>query len=71
MKPSELRDRTDEELVELVGELREQIVKLRIARATSRRVSTAQFERIRRDIARIKTIQTERLGGAGQEQKQP
>jgi large subunit ribosomal protein L29 len=67
MKPSELRDKSDEELVELTTELREQIVKLRVGRASSRRVSTAQFSRIRRDIGRIKTIQTERQRGLERE----
>jgi large subunit ribosomal protein L29 len=60
MKPSELRDRTDEELSELEGELRDQLVKLNVARATQRARNTAQFSRIRRDIARIKTILRER-----------
>jgi len=60
MKPSELRDRTDEELSELENELRDQLVKLNVARATQRARNTAQFSRIRRDIARIKTILRER-----------
>jgi large subunit ribosomal protein L29 len=60
MKPSELRDRTDEELNELESELRDQLVKLNVARATQRARNTAQFSRIRRDIARIKTILRER-----------
>jgi large subunit ribosomal protein L29 len=60
MKPSELRDRTDEELGELENELRDQLVKLNVARATQRARNTAQFSRIRRDIARIKTILRER-----------
>jgi large subunit ribosomal protein L29 len=63
MKPSELRDKSDEELQELTKDLRDRLVKLRVARSTSRRVSTAQFARIRRDIARIHTIQTERRRG--------
>jgi len=63
MKPSELRDKSDEELTELENDLREQLVKLRVARATARRVSTAQFSRIRRDIARINTVRTERSLG--------
>jgi large subunit ribosomal protein L29 len=67
MKPSEMRDKSDEELLELEGDLREQLVKLRVARATARRVSTAQFSRIKRDIARIKTIQTERTRGLERE----
>lgn len=67
MKSSEIRDKSDEELQELEGDLREQLVKLRVARATARRVSTAQFGRIKRDIARIKTIQTERARGLERE----
>lgn len=60
MKPSELRDKSDEVLGEIETDLREQLIKLRVAGATSRRVSTAQFSQIRRDIARIRTILTER-----------
>ncbi|MCB0913949.1 MAG: 50S ribosomal protein L29, partial [Propionibacteriaceae bacterium] len=64
MKPSELRDKTDEELTELETQLRDSLVKLQIARATSRTTNTSEFPRIRRDIARIKTIQTERAKAA-------
>ena len=63
MKPSELRDKTDTELAELETELRDRIVKLQIARATSRATNTSEFPRIRRDIARIKTIMHERATG--------
>jgi large subunit ribosomal protein L29 len=63
MKPSELRDKTDEELAELETELRDRLVKLQVARATSRTSNTSEFPRIRRDIARIKTIQHERATG--------
>ncbi len=63
MKPSELRDKNTEELEALETELRGQLVKLRVSQATNRAVSTAQFGRIRRDIARIKTIQSERALG--------
>lgn len=66
MKPSELRDKTDDELRELENELRDKIIKLQVARATQRAADTAQFPRIRKDIARIKTILHERsLGLAG------
>ncbi len=60
MKPSELRDKDDSELVELETTLRDKLVKLRIGKATSKAVNTSEFKRIRADIARIKTIQTER-----------
>ncbi len=58
----------DEELVELESELNDQLVKLKVARATQRARNTAQFSRIRKDIARVKTIVHERkLGIGGQE----
>ena len=63
MKPSELRDKTDEELGELETQLREKLLRLEIARATSRSSNTAEFPRIRKDIARIKTILHERASG--------
>jgi large subunit ribosomal protein L29 len=63
MKPSELRDKTDEELAELEIDLRGRLVKLQVASATSRATNTSEFPRIRRDIARIKTILHERATG--------
>lgn len=65
MKPSEIRDKNDEELVGLEKELRDQLVKLGVARATQRLKNTAQLAKIKRDIARIKTIQRERALGIG------
>lgn len=63
MKTSELRDKTDEELRELESSLRERLLKLQIARATSRVTNTSEFPRVRRDIARINTILHERATG--------
>jgi large subunit ribosomal protein L29 len=63
MKISELRDKTDDELRELEGSLRDRLLKLQIARATSRITNTSEFPRVRREIARIKTILTERAAG--------
>ena len=60
MKTSEIRDRSDEELVELEKELRDQLVKLNVARATQRARNTAQFRRVKKDIARVLTITHER-----------
>jgi large subunit ribosomal protein L29 len=68
VKTSEIRDKSDEELAQLEIELRDKLVKLEVARATQRAVNTAQFPRIKKDIARVKTIQHERklgLGGRG------
>lgn len=63
MKTSELRDKTDDELRELEGELRDKLIKLQVARATQRAANTAHFPVIKRDIARIKTILHERVLG--------
>ena len=64
MKPSELRDKTDDELSELETEMRQRLVKLQVAKATSRSSNTSEFPRLRRDIARIKTIQHERANAS-------
>lgn len=68
MKPSEIRDKTEDELVELEKELRDQLVKLNVARATQRQRNNAQFGRIRKDIARVLTIRTQRTGAAKEEE---
>jgi large subunit ribosomal protein L29 len=69
MKPSEVRDKTDEELVALEKQLRDQLVKLSVVKATQRMRNTAQIGRLKKDIARIKTIQTERTRGIGKAQE--
>jgi large subunit ribosomal protein L29 len=68
VKPSEIRDKTVDELVELEKELRDQLVKLNVARATQRQRNNAQFGRIRKDIARVLTIRTQRTGAAKEEE---
>jgi large subunit ribosomal protein L29 len=68
VKPSEIRDKTEDELVELEKELRDQLVKLNVARATQRQRNNAQFGRIRKDIARVLTIRTQRAGAAKEEE---
>jgi large subunit ribosomal protein L29 len=66
VKPSEIRDKNEEELVTLEKELRDRLVKLSVARATQRLTNTAQLSRLRKDIARIKTTQRQReLAKAG------
>lgn len=63
MKTSEIRDKNAEELAELETELRDQLVKLSVAKATQRANNTAQFQRIKKDIARVLTIKREREMG--------
>lgn len=60
MKPSEIRDKTDDELVDLEKNLRDQLIRIEVAKATQRTTNTTQSRDIKRDIARIKTIAQER-----------
>lgn len=63
MKTSEIRDKNAEELAELETDLRDQLVKLSVAKATQRATNTAQFQRIKKDIARVLTVKREREMG--------
>jgi large subunit ribosomal protein L29 len=63
MKATELRQKTVEELkIELDG-LQLQQFKLRMAKATGQLAKTHQVGLVRKDIARIKTVLTEKQGG--------
>ena len=69
MKTSELREKSAEQLAR-VGklQLRDQLIRLGVLKATQRSTNTAQFGEVRRDIARIKTIVREReLGVDGKQ----
>ena len=56
MKASELRAKSDGELnTELLALLKEQF-SLRMQHATQQLANTAQLNRVRRDIARVRTI---------------
>ncbi len=60
MKPSELRARNGEELQkELEGLLRAQFG-LRMQLATQQLSNTSQMKKVKRDIARVRTVMTEK-----------
>ena len=62
MKAQDLRTKSVEELnAELVNLLGEQ-VKLRMQKATGQLQQTHQAKQVRRDIARVKTVLTEKAG---------
>ena len=62
MKASELKTKSDQELnTELLGLLREQF-NLRMQAATGQLAQTHLLKQVRRDIARVKTILTEKAG---------
>lgn len=60
MKPAEIRAMSDERISDLVDELREEWRQHRFDRAVGRLQHTSRIGQIRRDIARLLTIQTER-----------
>jgi len=59
-KNEELRELSDDQLNEKLGELSEERFRLRFRSATEATASPIRFRTIRRDIARIKTILGER-----------
>ncbi len=62
MKPAELRAKNADELnQELVGLRREQF-NLRMQRGAGQLANPMRFNEVRKDIARIKTILTEKAG---------
>ena len=62
MKGSELRDKSAEELNEQLLSLREEQFKLRMQKATGQLVQTHLLQQNQRDIARVKTVLTEKAG---------
>ena len=75
MKPAEIRAMDDAKLVEQLEDLQGEWRTLRFQQAVGQLTNTARIGQIRKDIARIKTVQTERemeaelasLVGAGAE----
>jgi len=61
MKAKELRERTDEHLRELEKSLAKEAFDARFKNFTNRLNDTATIRKTRRDLARIKTILTQRL----------
>ncbi|HUT54032.1 MAG TPA: 50S ribosomal protein L29 [bacterium] len=60
MKPTEIREMTDDELLDKRDELTRGRFNLRIQMATGQLDSTARLRGTRRDLARVKTIIRER-----------
>jgi large subunit ribosomal protein L29 len=66
MKPEELRGLTPDQLDEQLATLKKEQFNLRFQRATGQLENTARVRAVRRDIARIKTVQGHRRrAGAG------
>jgi large subunit ribosomal protein L29 len=60
VKAAEIREKSNEELETLAKELRTELFKVRIQNHTNQLDSTAKLGKLRRDIARINTIVSQR-----------
>ena len=67
MKAQDVRAMTPDQLDEQVGRLKKEQFNLRFQRATGQLENTSRVRTVRRDIARIKTVQAQRRSGAGKE----
>ncbi len=62
MKAADLRTKTEDELKDQLEQLEKEAFNLRFQTASGQLENTARRRHVRRDIARIKTILTERVG---------
>jgi large subunit ribosomal protein L29 len=60
MKATELRDLSDEELRGKLRELQEELFNLRFQLATGQIENVGRIRTVRRDVARLKTVQQQR-----------
>jgi len=63
MKAAELRDQSDEELRGKLRELQEELFNLRFQLATGQIENVGRIRTVRRDIARLKTVQQQKALG--------
>ena len=59
MKATELREKTSAELAAELNELKSELFKLRFQHATNQLSNPMQLQRVKRDIARVKTVMRE------------
>ncbi len=69
MTGAELRQKTDDELVDELHQLRKEAFNLRFQAASGQLENTARRRQVRRDLARVKTILGERRRPASPAQK--
>ncbi|MBX3250674.1 MAG: 50S ribosomal protein L29 [Myxococcales bacterium] len=66
MKPNDIRERTTEELRELENELAKKLWKARFDNHTNQLDDTSEIRKLRRDVARVKTILVQRASQASE-----
>jgi large subunit ribosomal protein L29 len=64
-RPSDLRELSDDELDHRLSERRQELFNLRFQSVTGALENTARLKLTKREIARILTVQNERLSAAG------
>ena len=64
-KASDLRAKSDDQLGEELGNLKREAFNLRFQAATSQLEKPSRVKEVRKDIARIKTLQAQRTAAAG------
>jgi large subunit ribosomal protein L29 len=64
VKAAEIREKSVEELAGLEKELRTELFKARIQNHTNQLDSTAKLSKLRRDIARVRTVLSQRQPAA-------
>jgi large subunit ribosomal protein L29 len=60
MKAKDIRERSDDELRKTLGDLEEQLFKLRFQKSTGQIENPIKIREVRKDIARVRTVMTER-----------
>jgi large subunit ribosomal protein L29 len=60
VKPSEIREKTGDELVKKARDLEEEIFRLKFRASTAQLKQTANIKKARKDLARVKTVARER-----------
>ena len=66
MKAKVLRDQSVEELQKSLSDLEEQLFKLRFQKSTGQIEDPTKIRQVRKDIARVLTVLTERRAGEGE-----
>ncbi|MBQ0065594.1 MAG: 50S ribosomal protein L29 [Firmicutes bacterium] len=60
MNTKEIREKTNEELLQEIDSLKDELFNLRFQQATGQLENTARLRTVKKTIARIKTVLTER-----------
>ncbi|SMX46581.1 50S ribosomal protein L29 [Maliponia aquimaris] len=64
MNAHELRDKTPDELRDMLVQLKKEAFNLRFQQATAQLENSARVRQVRRDVARVKTVLNEKAAAA-------